>query len=610
MPHGAGGLDGDVMPRRTKRLAERGDPGEQQWFAAGQHDVSSDPGRRSRAISADLVLLASGRPRGPRRVAPGAAQVAAEHPHERARHADEHTLALQRHEALGNRQPGLAGHRGPEIPQLPADSQPRRAHARTADPPRRCYPPAAMQRPRVKVVDVLKLEPPRSAVRVKGWLRTVRDSKQVVFLEINDGSCFASRAGGVSGGAGELRAGAQADDRQRRRGRRRARRLAGRGPARRAAGDRGDRRRPRGRQLPAAEEAPRLRVPARDRPPARAHQHASARCSAVRSALAQAVHQFFQDRGFVVRAHADHHRHRRRGRGRDVPRHHPRPRRTCRASTARSTITQDFFGKPAYLTVSGQLDGETFAMGMSRDLHLRSDLPRRELQHHAPRRRVLDDRAGDGLRRSRGRLPTSPRPSSSTCCARCSSSARTTSSSSTSAIDTGAARAAAARARRPSFERMTYTEAVQPAGEVRPEVRVPGGLGRRPAGRARALPDRGALRSPGVRHRLPDGDQGVLHAAQRRRQDRRGDGRAGAADRRAHRRLPARGAARRADRRCTSTASSAAADYSWYLDLRRYGTVPHAGFGLGFERIVMFVTGMENIRDVIPFPRTPRHCEF
>ena len=41
----------------------------------------------------------------------------------------------------------------------------------------------------------------------------------------------------------------------------------------------------------------------------------------------------------------------------------------------------------------------------------------------------------------------------------------------------------------------------------------------------------------------------------------------------------------------------------WYLDLRRYGSVPHSGFGLGFERLVMFVTGMENIRDVIPFPR-------
>ncbi|HST31134.1 MAG TPA: asparagine--tRNA ligase [Chthoniobacterales bacterium] len=52
------------------------------------------------------------------------------------------------------------------------------------------------------------------------------------------------------------------------------------------------------------------------------------------------------------------------------------------------------------------------------------------------------------------------------------------------------------------------------------------------------------------------------------------------------------------------------ADYKWYLDLRRYGTVPHAGFGLGFERILMFVTGVSNIRDVIPFARTPGSAEF
>jgi asparaginyl-tRNA synthetase len=52
------------------------------------------------------------------------------------------------------------------------------------------------------------------------------------------------------------------------------------------------------------------------------------------------------------------------------------------------------------------------------------------------------------------------------------------------------------------------------------------------------------------------------------------------------------------------------ADYWWYLDLRRYGTVPHSGFGLGLERMVQFVTGMANIRDVIPFPRTPGNAEF
>jgi len=48
----------------------------------------------------------------------------------------------------------------------------------------------------------------------------------------------------------------------------------------------------------------------------------------------------------------------------------------------------------------------------------------------------------------------------------------------------------------------------------------------------------------------------------------------------------------------------------WYIDTRRFGTVPHAGFGLGFERMVLFVTGMTNIRDVIAFPRTPKSAEF
>jgi len=51
-------------------------------------------------------------------------------------------------------------------------------------------------------------------------------------------------------------------------------------------------------------------------------------------------------------------------------------------------------------------------------------------------------------------------------------------------------------------------------------------------------------------------------------------------------------------------------DFWWYLDTRRFGTAPHSGFGLGFERMVQFVTSMVNIRDVIPFPRTPKNAEF
>ena len=51
-------------------------------------------------------------------------------------------------------------------------------------------------------------------------------------------------------------------------------------------------------------------------------------------------------------------------------------------------------------------------------------------------------------------------------------------------------------------------------------------------------------------------------------------------------------------------------DYWWYLELRKYGGVVHSGYGLGFERIIMYITGMGNIRDVLPFPRTPRTAEF
>ena len=50
--------------------------------------------------------------------------------------------------------------------------------------------------------------------------------------------------------------------------------------------------------------------------------------------------------------------------------------------------------------------------------------------------------------------------------------------------------------------------------------------------------------------------------------------------------------------------------YWWYLELRKYGTCKHAGFGMGFERMIMYLTGIANIRDVLPFPRTTRNCEF
>ena len=51
-------------------------------------------------------------------------------------------------------------------------------------------------------------------------------------------------------------------------------------------------------------------------------------------------------------------------------------------------------------------------------------------------------------------------------------------------------------------------------------------------------------------------------------------------------------------------------EYWWYLELRKYGSIPHGGFGVGFERFMQFITGVENVRDVIPFPRVPGHADF
>ncbi|CAB5349551.1 unnamed protein product [Rhizophagus irregularis] len=51
-------------------------------------------------------------------------------------------------------------------------------------------------------------------------------------------------------------------------------------------------------------------------------------------------------------------------------------------------------------------------------------------------------------------------------------------------------------------------------------------------------------------------------------------------------------------------------DYKWYLDLRKFGSVPHGGFGMGIERFLLYITGLENIKDVIPFPRSAENCKF
>ena len=104
-------------------------------------------------------------------------------------------------------------------------------------------------------------------------------------------------------------------------------------------------------------------------------------------------------------------------------------------------------------------------------------------------------------------------------------------------------------------------------------------------------------------------DSQICHACERKQQNCGCPGCAGAQDRRAV------GGSVREEREEVLKARMAESgvepdSMEWYTQLRKYGTVPHAGFGVGFERLVMYVTGVENIRDVIPFPRYPGHADI
>ena len=142
------------------------------------------------------------------------------------------------------------------------------------------------------------------------------------------------------------------------------------------------------------------------------------------------------------------------------------------------------------------------------------------------------------------------------------------------------------------------------------KIRVPGEMGRGSPVRARALSHREARKEAGHRDELPEGDQGVLHAPERRRTR---PSRRWTCSRLASARSSAAASARSASNASISAWTRSASTrkaYGWYRDLRRYGTVPHAGFGLGFERTVAYATGLSNVRDAIPFPRTPGNARY
>ncbi len=271
-------------------------------------------------------------------------------------------------------------------------------------------------------------------------------------------------------------------------------------------------------------------------------------------------------------------------------------------------FSQDFFGRATNLTVSGQLNVEGFCLRLQPRLYLRPHLPRREFQHPAPRLRVLDDRAGDRLRRPRRqhgpgrghaeiRHPLRPgercprrwsfSTASSTprCCSACSN-----------VLDA-------------KFEHVTYTRAIELLQKADTAFNFPPKWGCDLQTEHERYLSEKVFQKPVFVTDYPK----EIKAFYMRLND---DGRTVAAmDLLVPDVGEIIGGSQREERYDALKERIAAMglkseDYEWYLSLRRFGGAPHAGFGLGFERAVMYLTGMENIRDVIPYPRTPKSAEF
>ena len=329
----------------------------------------------------------------------------------------------------------------------------------------------------------------------------------------------------------------------------------------------------------------------------------------VRNALACAIHKFFQDRGFLyvhtpVISASDA-----EGAGSmfqvttlDLER--------LGKSGKPPDFAQDFFGKHTYLTVSGQLEAEIFALAFANVYTFgptfraeNSNTPRHLAEFYMIEPEMAFCDLNDNQDLAEAFLKSQVEQVVDACGADLDFLGKWYDPELRKTLD-GLVNA--------SFERITYTEAIALLEKSGKNFEFPTDWGADLQSEHERYLTEEVFKKPVIVTDYPEGHQGVLHARQRRRQDGGRDGRAGAAHRRDHRRQPARRAPRRAAGAHSRHGGARPAEeaYWWYLDLRRFGGVEHAGFGMGFERMLMYLTGMKNIRDVIPFPRTPGNAEF
>jgi len=467
-------------------------------------------------------------------------------------------------------------------------------------------PSRAMQTPRTKIADVLQFVPPREGLRVKGWLRTVRDSKQVVFLELNDGSCFASLQA-VCGpelanyeAIRKLTTGSAVE-------------VVGDLVPSPAAGQRVELKATDVKVIGLADPSFPLQKKRHSFEYLRTISHMRARTNTfgavfrVRSALAQAVHEFFQQRGFVyvhtpiiTASDAE-------GAGEMFRVSTLDPAKPPRTPEGAVDYHQDFFSKSTYLTVSGQLNGETFAIGLS-DIYTFGPTFRAEnsntARHAAEFWMIEPEMAWYDLEDDAALAEAFVKHLMRAALDRCGEDLAFFNKQ----VDPGLIERLQHVLNSP-FERMSYTEAVRRLEASGQKFEFPVHWGANLQAEHERYLTEVVVGRPVFVTDYPR----EIKAFYMRRND---DGKTVAAmDLLVPKIGELIGGSQREERldvleHAITSNGLDPAHYSWYLDTRRFGTAPHAGFGLGFERLIMYVTGMENIRDVIPFPRTPRNCDF
>jgi asparaginyl-tRNA synthetase len=449
------------------------------------------------------------------------------------------------------------------------------------------------------IKNVLKRDESTDELHVAGWVRTRRDSKTFSFIELNDGTCLGNLQIVVDAGVPgydlipKMNTGASVE-------------VHGRLIESPAAGQKWEMHAASIRLIGEVSEDYPLQKKGHGTEFLRSIAHLRPRTNLygavfrMRSRMAYAVHQFFQERDFIyvhtpIITASDC-----EGAGEMF-------RVTTLADDKISKDAEDFFGKRAYLTVSGQLEGETFACALS-NIYTFGPTFRAEnsnTSRHAAEFWMIEpeiafcDLEGDmelaeelvkylvrqALENSDGDLTVFEK-----------------------FVDKGLRERLEFVASRP-FERVTYTEAVELLKASGKTFEYPVEYGLNLQSEHERWLTEVHFKKPVTVFNYPK----EIKPFYMRLND---DGKTVTA---MDVLVPGIGeivgGSQREDRLDVLLGNFAkhgldSEAYSWYADLRKYGSVPHAGFGLGFERMLMFVTGMANIRDVIPFARTPGNCEF